>query len=85
MDLETLRKVLGWSAVINYIIIIICFGAFAGAHDWLRGMHTTWFKLSPEQFDSLNYLGMSIYKIGVLLFNVAPYLALRIVRSRQKV
>jgi hypothetical protein len=36
--------------------------------------------LSVEQFDMLHYAGMSIFKIGILLLNVVPYIALRIVR-----
>lgn len=83
MNTETLRKMLAWSAVVNYVILIIWFIAFTMAHDWARDVHTRWFKLSAEQFDSLNYMGMSIYKIGVLLFNIAPYLALRIIEARQ--
>lgn len=84
MNLETLQKLLAWSTVINYAIMIIWFVAFMGAHDWIRDLHGRWFKLSAEQFDFANYLGISIFKIGVLLFNLAPYLALRIVRFRQK-
>ena len=45
--------------------------------DWLpRGR---WFRLSDEQFDSLHYLGMSIYKIGILLFNLVPFIVLCII------
>jgi hypothetical protein len=35
--------------------------------------------LSDEQFDSLHYIGMSIYKIGILLFNLVPFVVLWIV------
>lgn len=38
-----------------------------------------WFSLSREQFDSLHYAAMAVFKMGVLLFNLVPYLALRIV------
>jgi hypothetical protein len=34
--------------------------------------------MSPNQFDSLNAAGIGLYKILILLFNLAPYLALRI-------
>ena len=83
MNTENLKKMLAWSAVVNYVILIIWFVAFIVAHDWIRDVHTRWFKLSAEQFDLANYMGMSIYKIGVLLFNITPYLALRIVDARQ--
>jgi hypothetical protein len=45
----------------------------------MRRFHGRWFRLSDEQFDTLHYLGMSIYKIGILLFNLVPFVVLRIV------
>jgi len=49
---------------------------FAIARDWMRRFHGRWFRLSDEQFDALHYLGMSIYKIGILLFNLVPLIVL---------
>lgn len=49
------------------------------AHDSLYRMHTQWFRISVEQFDSAHYIAMAIYKIGILLLNLVPYLALRMV------
>ena len=42
-------------------------------------LHSRWFRLSVEQFDVLHYAGMARDKIGILLFNLVPYIALRIV------
>jgi hypothetical protein len=84
MTVETLKRMLAWCAVINYAILIIWFVAFVAAHDWLRELHTRWFRLSPDQFDFAHYLGMAVYKIGIMLFNLVPYLALRIARRDAK-
>ena len=46
------------------------------AHDWLHAMHSRWFRLSREMFDALNYVGVAIYKIGIMLFVLVPLLAL---------
>jgi hypothetical protein len=35
--------------------------------------------LSVEQFDALHYAGMALYKVGILLLNLVPYIALRLV------
>ena len=51
---------------------------FSLAHDTVYRLHTRWFRLSRETFDALNYGGMAVYKIGVLLLNVAQLLALLI-------
>jgi hypothetical protein len=78
MNLEMLRKALLWSAVINYGILLVWFLVFVLAHDWMFLLHSQWFRLSVEQFDMLHYAGMSIYKIGILLLNVVPCIALSI-------
>jgi hypothetical protein len=55
------------------------FLAFTLAHDWIHQIHSRWFRLPVEHFDVIHYAGMAIYKIGILLFNLVPYVALRIV------
>ena len=79
MAIETLRDTLLWCAVLNYGVLLVWFLAFLLARDGMRRLHGRWFRLSSEQFDALHYAGMSIYKIGILLFNLVPYVALRIV------
>ena len=79
---ENARRALLWCTVINYGILLIWFLVFILAHDWMYLLHSRWFHLSVEQFDMLHYGGMAIYKIGVLLFNLVPFVALRIVGGR---
>jgi hypothetical protein len=52
---------------------------FAFCHDWTFRQHTKWFRLSVEHFDALYYLAISLYKLGIVLFNLVPFLALCIV------
>jgi hypothetical protein len=52
---------------------------FRFAHDWIHRFHGRWFRMSVEQFDAIHYTAMAVYKIGVLLFNLVPYVALRII------
>ena len=80
MSIEMIRKALLWCGVINYGILLVWFLFFILAHDGMHLLHGRWFHLSLEQFDMLHYAGMSIYKIGILLLNVVPYIALDIAR-----
>ena len=82
MTIDHLLSFLGWCAGINYAILLVWFGVFCWAHDWLYRMHSRWFKLSVEAFDALNYAGVAIYKIGIMLFVMVPLLALLIVDGR---
>ncbi len=81
MSIEFARDFLFWSFVVNYGVLLGWFLAFVIGHDWMLRLHGRWFRLSEEHFDSIHYAGMALYKVGVLLFNVAPYVALRILMS----
>lgn len=78
MTITTLREVLIWSLVFNYVILLVWFGALTLAHDRVYRLHTRWFALSRESFDAIHYGGMAVYKIGVLLLNLAPLVAILI-------
>jgi hypothetical protein len=79
MTVNALKEFLLWSTAINYGVLFLWFGVFVFAHNWLYRMHTRWFKLSVETFDALNYVGVSIYKIGVVLINLVPLIVLYII------
>ncbi len=79
MTLEIVRDVLAWSAVINITFLLWWFLAFWVAHDWVYKVHGKWFTLSVEKFDAIHYKGMAFFKMGIVLLNLSPYLALRIV------
>ena len=79
MTAELVRSVLGWSALINYGVLVVWFAFFILAHDWMYRYHTKFFTLSVEKFDATHYATMAIFKLLVIVFNLVPYLALRIV------
>jgi hypothetical protein len=79
MNLEVARGVLLWCAAINYAVLISWFLFFRFAHDWIYRLHDRWFRMPMEQFDAIHYAAMAIYKIGIILFNLVPYVALLIV------
>lgn len=76
MDIKSIRAALLWSALINYGVLMVWFLVFIVAHDWMYLLHGRWFRLSIEQFDMVHYTGMAIYKIGILLFNLVPWITL---------
>ena len=79
MTLESIRDVLAWCSLINIVFLILWFLIMAMAHDWMYRYHSKWFKLSVETFDTMHYAGMGLFKMGIVLFNLVPYFALRIV------
>ncbi|MEJ2727885.1 MAG: hypothetical protein P8185_05120 [Deltaproteobacteria bacterium] len=79
MTLEVIRDALAWCTVINWAILLWWFLFFSLAHDWMYRFHSKWFKIPVEKFDALHYGGIALFKIAILIFNLVPYLALRIV------
>jgi hypothetical protein len=76
MTATEIKEFLLWSVAINYAVLLVWFCAFACAHDWMYRLHTRWFKLSVETFDAIHYAGMAAHKIGVILLNLVPLVAL---------
>jgi hypothetical protein len=55
------------------------FLVFALAHDRVYRLHSRWFHIPVDRFYAMHYAGMALFKIGLFLFNLAPYFALRII------
>ena len=79
MTLEIIRDALGWCTVINFGLLLWWFLFFTLAHDWTYRMHSRWYNLTADRFDTLHYAGITFLKIGIFFFNLVPYLSLRIV------
>jgi hypothetical protein len=79
MSIDLLRNALLWCAVINYGVLLVWFFFFIFAHDWMYRFHGRWFRLSVEQFDTVHYTGMALFKLGIILINLVPFIALCIV------
>ena len=78
MSVDTMRGVLLWCGAINMGLLLWWLLIFMLAHDWMYRVHSRWFKLSPETFDSIHYTGMAFFKICIFVFNIVPYVALLI-------
>jgi len=74
-----IKSILLWCVGLNYAVLLTWFCVFVFAHDRMYGMHARWFKLAVETFDAIHYIGLSVYKIGILLFNLVPLVALYLV------
>ena len=79
MDLVSIRAFFAWCAVINIGLLLWWLVFVVFAHDWTYRMHSKWFKLSVQQFDACHYGGMGLFKLGIFMFNLVPYFALRII------
>ena len=79
MELEAIRAFFAWCSVINMGLLLWWALFLLLAHDWTYRLHSKWFKISVEQFYTIHYSGIAIFKLGVFMFNLVPYFALRII------
>ena len=79
MTLYEIKDFLLWCTCLNYALLLVWAGVFVFAHDWMYRLHGRWFKLSVETFDGIHYAGLAIYKIGILLLNLMPLVALYVI------
>jgi hypothetical protein len=79
MSIEVVRGALLWCAIMNFGLLAVWSLLFVMPHEWVYRLWSRWFRLSIEQFDAVNFAGIVLYKVGILLFNLIPYIALRIV------
>ena len=78
MTVDTVRGVLLWSGIINYGFLILWVFLYFFARRWLHGL-ARWYRLSPENFDLVQFSGIVLYKCAIFFFNFIPYVALRMV------
>ena len=81
MTVENTLAVLGWCMVINFGLIIIWALALVFAPNLTYRTQRLVTRISQEDFELTIYKLIGQYKLGVMLFNFAPYVALRIVYS----
>jgi hypothetical protein len=80
MSIDVISNVFLWCTVINYAVLLVWVLLILLPHEWVYRLWGRWFRLTAEQFDAINFAGIAFYKLGILLFNLVPYLALRIAR-----
>jgi hypothetical protein len=79
MDVTIVRAFFLWCTIINGALLIFSSLLCAFAGDWVYRVHSRWFTLSRESFNTVIYSFIGLYKIFFIVFNLVPYLALVIV------
>jgi hypothetical protein len=78
VTLDILREFFLWNMVINMGLLTISFIMIIAVRPWVYKIHGKLFALKEEQIDVIWYSVLAGYKIAIFVFNVVPYVALRI-------
>ena len=78
MDIKTLRRFFAWCTVIDYAILLLWFLLFVFARGWLVGVSGGNYGVLESTVVAMSLGGIGLFKLGVMMFNLVPYIALRI-------
>ena len=79
MDIEQVTAVFGWMLVINVGLFLLAAGFIIFARDFAANLEARITGVPAEEWPAIFVDYLSRYKIAILVFNLAPYFALRIV------
>ena len=84
MDSQRLTSFLLWCTVINGGLLVFSIAGCVLAPDFGYDLQSSWFGVPRETVNVAIYGFLGIFKILWLIFNVVPYIALRIVGAKQR-
>ncbi len=77
--LETLRAFFGWCSAINIGLLILSTILMLALRGWASRIHARMFNLGESDISRAYFQFLALYKLAILVFNLVPYFALRIV------
>ena len=79
MTIEELTMLLAWTSIIN--IGLLCFTTLAiiSMRGFITRIHAALFGMDDKDLGRAYFQYLAQFKIVILVFNIAPYIALRII------
>ncbi|WP_372716876.1 DUF6868 family protein [Immundisolibacter sp.] len=77
-SIETLTTFLGWSTVINFGVLAVAAILLILMRGPISKLHARMFSLDEAELSRAYFQYLAQYKIAIFVFNLAPYIALKI-------
>ncbi|HBZ30201.1 MAG TPA: hypothetical protein DEO56_06340 [Nitrosomonas nitrosa] len=78
-SIELITEFFGWCVVINTSILISATFFLVPMRDSISNIHGKMFMISEENLSHAYFQYLAHYKIAILIFNLVPYIALKLV------
>ncbi|MEZ5944479.1 MAG: hypothetical protein R3C18_24080 [Planctomycetaceae bacterium] len=82
MTIFEVKQILQWCLVLNFSLLMFWTAMCVFAMDWVYATQKRFFPISREVFVVAMYAFLGLFKLGVILLNLTPYLAILITESR---
>ncbi|MFK7733726.1 MAG: DUF6868 family protein [Pseudomonadales bacterium] len=80
MNISTVTEFLGWCTVLNYgILTLSTIMLVTKTGNWAKGIHSKLFSIPTENLNPMYFNFLANYKLAIFVFNLVPYIALKIV------
>jgi len=76
--MSTLTEFLGWTSVVNICILIIASLAVMLMRESMTKLHRKMFGLDTADLSRAYFQYIAQYKIAIFVFNLVPYVSLKI-------
>ena len=80
IPIEQLTAFFGWCTVINIGLLLFSTLMVSLVRDFAINMHSKIFNLDPETLPAMYFDYLGRLKLLMIVFNLVPYLALRIIQ-----
>jgi hypothetical protein len=78
MDINEIMIFFGWCTVINIFIYTFSALFIIGFRSFTINLHSKLVGIDTTDLPSLYFKYLGNYKVGILIFNLAPYIALKL-------
>ncbi len=75
-DIQLLKSFLLSAALLNIGIMLLWIALLTWSRNFIHRFHGFWFPMSQEKMIELHYLMFGLYKLGIFLFFLMPWIAL---------
>ena len=78
MNIQQLTELLGWSLVINSVVLVLSTLLLIGFRKFISRIHQGLFGVSEADLGRAYFQYLAQYKSAILVLNFAPYIGLKI-------
>ena len=82
MDIQKVTRFFMWCSIINGALLVLSMMGIILGPDFGLSLQTKLFHIPRETLNLALYLYLGVFKIAWLVFNVTPYVTLRIVGNK---
>ena len=79
MTIASLTAFFGWMTILNLGLFVISAFFTLVLRDWAAGLHSRMFRIEKDKVIQIYFSFLGTYKIALIVLNLVPYLALRII------